>query len=83
MPEDTDQPQSIDPLTVGELISLAEAANKSGLSHAYLKRIANTGRMRAKKSGGTWLTTLAAVEGYLKTRHRGKRTDLDKSPNKS
>jgi excisionase family DNA binding protein len=76
-PEDNEQPDPIDSLAIGELITLAEAAKLSGLSHSYLKNLTNNGRLKAKKSGGTWLTTLAAIEEFKKSRHQGKRTDLD------
>jgi excisionase family DNA binding protein len=68
MPQENEQPSSIDPLTVGELISLAEAAELSGFSPNYLRDIARNGRLRAKKVGRDWLTTVAAVEEYRRTR---------------
>jgi len=68
MPEDTDQPQSIDLLTIGEIIGLTEAAKLSGFSHGYLKDIARSGRLQAKKVGRDWLTTMAAIEEYKRTR---------------
>jgi hypothetical protein len=78
--KDNEQEQTphIDPLTIDELITLPEAAKLSGLSHALLKDIAQNGRLRAKKYGRSWVTTLAAIEEYKKSRHRGKRTDLGK-----
>jgi len=78
MPEDTDQITTIDPLTVGEILTLEEVSRQSGLSHIFLRHLATKGRLKAKKSGSIWLTTLAAVEEYKRTRERGKRTDLDK-----
>ena len=57
-----------DPLAVGELISLAQAAEIADLSQRYLGIIAASGRLRAKKIGRNWVTTQAAVEEYLKTR---------------
>ena len=70
MPEqDQHDPTSpIDPLTIGELISLAEAAELSGFSVSYLTEIANSGRLRAKKIGRQWVTTMVAIEGYKQTR---------------
>jgi excisionase family DNA binding protein len=68
MPEENEQTPPIDPLTIGGLISLAEAAENSGLSHDYLKKIARSGRLRAKKIGGTWLTTKLAIEEYKNSR---------------
>jgi hypothetical protein len=76
--ENNEQTPPIDPLTIDELITLPEAAKLSGLSHGLLKDIAQSGRLRAKKYGRAWVTTLAAIEEYKKSRHRGKRTDLGK-----
>ncbi|NWJ98994.1 MAG: helix-turn-helix domain-containing protein [Chloroflexi bacterium] len=79
-PEDHQPPTTtpIDPLTIGQLITLSEAAKLSGLGHNRLRRISEEGRLRARKSGNTWLTTLASVEEYKNSRHRGSRTDLGK-----
>lgn len=59
---------SVDPLTIGELINLKEASEKAGFSISYLRDIAQTGRLKAKKIGRDWLTTMAAVEEYKRTR---------------
>ena len=73
--DETDNPQN-DPLTVGELITLQEAAEYSGLTrdsiHGYIKR----GRLKAKKKGWMWFTTRAAVDAYLQSR------DLESIPKK-
>jgi hypothetical protein len=76
--EDNEPTSPIDPLTIGELITMSEASKLSGLSAALLRDIAQNGRLRTKKSGSIWLTTLAAIEEYKNSRHRGKRTDLGK-----
>jgi hypothetical protein len=68
MPDENEQPSPIDPLTIGELINLKEAADSSGFSVSYLRDIATSGRLRAKKIGRDWLTTRAAVEHYRLTR---------------
>lgn len=64
------------PLTVGELITLQEAAEYAGLSkesiHNYVKR----GRLKARKRGWMWFTTRAAVDEYLASR------DLESIPKK-
>jgi hypothetical protein len=52
------------------VISLAEAAKRYGLSHAYLRRIAGSGRLKAKKVGHDWVTTPAEVEAYLASRKK-------------
>ena len=67
---DENQPTSpIDPLTIGELISFAEAAEISGFSEAYLRQIAISGRLRAKKLARNWVTTLASLEFYKENRN--------------
>jgi excisionase family DNA binding protein len=53
-----------------ELITLEEASRRYGLSHAYLRRIAGNGRLKAKKIGRDWVTTPAAVEAYLSSRQK-------------
>ena len=68
MADPTDNQQPVDPLSVGELITLAEAAEYAGLSkesiHNYVKR----GRLKARKRGWMWFTTQAAVDEYLASR---------------
>jgi len=58
-----------DSLTIGELITLEEAAEYAGLSkesiHSYVKK----GRLKAKKRGWMWFTTRTAVDEYLGSRH--------------
>ena len=48
------------------LISLKEAAARSGLSHSHLRLLARTGKIRARRMGRDWFTTEEAVAAYLK-----------------
>ncbi len=73
--DDTNIPQP-DPLTIGELISLQDAAEYAGLSKHSLLTYARHGRLRAKKIGSQWTTTRAAIDEYLQSR------DLDSIPRK-
>jgi hypothetical protein len=58
-------------LLVGEdLITLKQASEESGFSIGYLRTIAQTGRLQAKKLGNNWLTTMSAIEEYKCTRVR-------------
>jgi hypothetical protein len=57
-----------DPLTVGELITLAEAAEYAGLAHKSLRNYVLLGRLKAKKLGSQWVTTHTAVDEYLASR---------------
>ena len=61
--------QSPDPLTIGELISLEEAALQIGLTHKSLRNYALKGRLRARKLGSQWVTTRAALDEYLQSRN--------------
>jgi hypothetical protein len=68
MSESNEQLTPIDPLSIGQLVTLPEAAEMSSFSHSFLRKLANIGKLKAKKSGSTWLTTLAAIEEYKNTR---------------
>ena len=63
-----DDNQPIDPLKVGELITLQEAAEYAGLTKESLHGYAKRGRLRAKKLGPIWVTTRTAVDVYLASR---------------
>ena len=60
--------EPIDPLTVGELISLAEAAKYAGLTRISLNDYIRRGRLKALRIGNYWVTTRAAVDEYLSSR---------------
>jgi excisionase family DNA binding protein len=53
-----------------ELISLSEAAKRYGLSRTYLRTIARSGRLKAKKVGRDWLTTPVDLEAYIESREQ-------------
>lgn len=53
-----------------ELISLAKAAEMSGLSHSHLRLLIRQGEVWGKKVGRDWLTTTQAVNEYLARHHR-------------
>jgi excisionase family DNA binding protein len=65
-----------DPLTVGELITLQEAAEYAGLEKTSLYNYIKRGRLKAKRYGSIWLTTHAAIDKYLASR------SLDNIPHK-
>ena len=65
--DETDTPET-DPLTVGELISLQDAAQYAGLTRDSLQGYIYRGRLKAKKLGPIWVTTKAAVDTYLRSR---------------
>jgi excisionase family DNA binding protein len=52
------------------LISLAEAADLSGLSHDHLRNLIRWGKVWGTKIGRNWVTTEAAVKAYLATERR-------------
>lgn len=48
-----------------ELISLSEAANRTGLSASHLRLLVRQGDIWGRKVGRNWLTTEQAVREYL------------------
>jgi hypothetical protein len=60
----TNSGESPDPILT-ELISLAEAAALSGLSHGHLALLIRRGDLWGKKIGRDWVTTKQAVLDYL------------------
>ncbi|NNJ13298.1 helix-turn-helix domain-containing protein [Chloroflexales bacterium ZM16-3] len=66
---DSSNNSSRDPLTVGELISLQQAAEYSGLAKKSLHNYALQGRLQARKIGIFWVTTRAAIDEYLDSRN--------------
>ena len=60
---------------------LAELAASTGVSRYTLAYAARTGAMEAQRLGSQWVTTLAAVEAWLKgARHRPGRTPRRRPP---
>jgi len=66
--EECPMPQDI--LESEELISLAEAAERYGFSHGYLRQLARRGRLKAVKVARDWLTTPADVEAFISSRQK-------------
>ncbi len=53
-----------------ELLTLSEAAGCFGYSSDYFRRLAEKGRLDARKIGRQWLTTSGAVETFLESREQ-------------
>lgn len=68
MPDESDKNGHDDAAT--QLISLAEAAEISGLSRGHLRLLAGQGKIWATKIGRDWLTTENAVREYIATDRR-------------
>ena len=51
-------------------ITLAEAADMYRFSQDYLRQLIHKGRLKARKSGGVWLTTPADIETYIASRKK-------------
>lgn len=58
----------VEQFSIDALIPLAEAARRCGLAPDHLRHLAQRGRLKGKKLGGNWLTTVAWVEEYLQDR---------------
>ena len=48
-----------------DLLSLREAAARTGISASHLRLLARTGKVDAQRVGSYWVTTEAAVRAYL------------------
>jgi hypothetical protein len=70
--------------TLGDLISLQEASNVSGLSADHLRRLIERNLIWGKKIGRNWVTTKLDVTNYMeKDRKPGRKPkkslkDIDK-----
>ena len=53
-----------------QFISLAEAADLTGLSHDHLRNLVRSGTVWGTKIGRNWVTTEAAVKAYIATERR-------------
>lgn len=56
-----------------DLLSLREAAARTGLSASHLRLLARTGKIEATRVGSYWATTEAAVRAYLRDEALRKR----------
>lgn len=57
----SEQPQDL----AAKLITVTTAAQLSGLSTGFLRRLLRQGELPGVKLGKTWLTTEAAIRDYL------------------
>ena len=62
---DANKPQGDYSPDLDELITLSEAAEKSGLSHSHIRLLVREGEIWGKKVGNFWFTTEKAVKDYL------------------
>lgn len=73
--EENNEQRSLADLT-SQLISVTEAAARTGLSTAWIRRLLQRGEIQGVKVGRNWLTTEHAVRDYLETDRRpGPKTD--------
>lgn len=48
------------------LLSLRQAAARSGVSSSRLRRLAASGTLRARKAGSYWVVSEAALEAFMR-----------------
>lgn len=51
-----------------DLLTLSQAAETYGFSGDYLRRLAEKGRLKARKLGRNWLTTSDDMEAFIESR---------------
>jgi excisionase family DNA binding protein len=69
MPESENENSKDEP-GLDELLSLSEAAQRSGLSASHLRLLVRKGDIWGKKLGRNWVTTERAVNEYLARNHK-------------
>ena len=69
MAGENNERKSLEELT-SELISVTDAAKRTGLSPAWIRRLLQRGRIEGVKVGRNWLTTEQAIRDYLETDRR-------------
>ena len=71
MSEEITKPDPLEDLTT-KLISVTRAAEISGLTPGYIRRLLRQQRIEGKKIGRDWFTTEDSIREFLKTdRRRG------------
>jgi len=53
---------------IDDLLTLSEAAATYGFSGDYLRRLAEKGRLKARKLGRNWLTTSDDMKAFIESR---------------
>lgn len=53
-----------------DLLTLAQAGAAYGFSGDYLRRLAEKGRLQARKLGRNWLTTSDDMQTFIESRER-------------
>lgn len=53
-----------------DLMTLSQAAKSYGYSNDYLRRLAEKGRLGARKLGRNWLTTSEEMETFIGSREK-------------
>lgn len=53
-----------------ELLTLTQAGKRYGFSGDYFRRLAEKGRLKARKVGHLWLTTSHDVETFIVSREK-------------
>ncbi len=56
--------------SLARLISFPEAARISGFTDSYIRKLARSGKIWARKIGRNWVTTEDAIKAYLATERR-------------
>lgn len=58
-------------------VTIREAAEKTGYSGEYLRRIIPLGVFKARKSGAVWLIDLESLLDYQKSQQKKEKTHPD------
>ena len=61
-----------------DLITIHEAATKSGFSEIYLRKLCQGGKIKARKFGVTWVIDPSSLDKYMASNRKKGRPSLDK-----
>lgn len=61
-----------------DLLTVAEATKKYGLSGSFLRRLLRQRRIEGRRMGNSWVIVSSSLETYLKSERKKGRPHLDK-----
>ncbi len=61
-----------------DLISVTEAASRSGLSRVYIRKLVREGRVEGRRIGHIWVVVADSLNDFLKSERKIGRRPIDK-----
>jgi excisionase family DNA binding protein len=61
-----------------DLLTVAEATKKYGLSGGFLRRLLRQRRIEGRRMGNSWVIVSSSLDAYLKSERKKGRPPIDK-----